>query len=177
MALGGQVDANGVTIAYEVTGSPADPTVLLLHGIADNLHSYDAIAPKLAVDGFRVIAIDLRGHGSSSAAAVTGLRDHAADAVAVIDELVGEPAVIVGHSLGGLVGISIAARHPDRCRALLVEDPTLMKAADLGDNLMDNLVDDDLDAISQPVHLVSGVTPADPDRYLAEVRAFLGTLA
>lgn len=128
MALGGQVAVGDVTIAYEVTGSPADPSLLLLHGITDNLRTYDDLAPKLAADGYRVFAIDHRGHGRSSHAPTYDLSDYAADAVTVIDELIGEAPVIVGHSLGGLVGLYVAARHPDHCRALFVEDPPIFAA-------------------------------------------------
>jgi pimeloyl-ACP methyl ester carboxylesterase len=128
MALGGTLAVGDVTIAYEVTGSPADPALLLLHGITDSLHTYDAVAPTLAADGYRVFAIDHRGHGRSSPASSYDLHDYAADAVAVIYELIGEAPVIVGHSLGGLVALYIAARYPDRCRGVVLEDPPLFIA-------------------------------------------------
>jgi pimeloyl-ACP methyl ester carboxylesterase len=163
MALGGRVTVGDVAIPYEVTGSPADPSLLLLHGPTDSLHTYDVVAPKLAADGYRVVAIDHREHGRSSGASTDPLREHAADAVAVIEELIGEAPVVIGHALGGMTGIYLAVHHPDHCRALVIEDPPTSVA-------------DDLASIRQPVHLLSGgpmLHLQEPDRYLAEVRSFL----
>jgi 3-oxoadipate enol-lactonase len=98
------------------------PTVMLLHGwfaSADmNWHgAYDALTEA----GYRVLAIDHRGHGR-------GLRplerfrlaDCAADAAAVLRELGAAPAIIVGYSMGGAIAQLVARDHPDVVAALVL---------------------------------------------------------
>jgi pimeloyl-ACP methyl ester carboxylesterase len=70
-----------------------------------------------------VYAPDLRGHGQSGR--VPGcyrLRDYAADIAAFLEQVVQQPAVLFGHSLGGHVAILVAARHPQLVRGLIIGD-------------------------------------------------------
>jgi 3-oxoadipate enol-lactonase len=94
---------------------PARPAVLLLHGwmvTADlNWHSvYDPLVEA----GYRVLAIDHRGHGRGlRAMAPFRLADCAADAAAVLRELGIEQATIVGYSMGGVIAQLLVRDHPD----------------------------------------------------------------
>ena len=67
---------------------------------------------------WHVYAPDLRGHGASSwTPGRYRLWDYAADMVSLLERVIGEPAVIVGHSLGGEVAIIVASERPDLVRA------------------------------------------------------------
>lgn len=101
----------------------ADPELVLLHGGAQNAHTWDTVA--LALDR-PLLAIDLPGHGHSAwwpDGDYTPAR--LADAVAVvIARLAPSARVVVGMSLGGLTAISLAARHPELVRRLAIVDVT-----------------------------------------------------
>jgi 3-oxoadipate enol-lactonase len=101
---------------------PARPTVLLLHGwmvTADlNWHSaYDALVDA----GYRVLALDHRGHGRGlRAMAPFRLDDCAADAAAVLRQLGVAPAVVAGYSMGGVIAQLMARDHPDVMAGLVL---------------------------------------------------------
>jgi pimeloyl-ACP methyl ester carboxylesterase len=79
------------------------------------------VGPALADRGFQVVAVDLRGHGSSPRT-VGGLS--AADLAADVAETVGGPVeLLVGHSMGALVALELVAARPGFARRLVVEDP------------------------------------------------------
>ncbi|OLZ65363.1 alpha/beta hydrolase [Streptomyces sp. IMTB 2501] len=92
------------------------PQLVLLHGYGRSLTDWDASAPSLAA-GHRVLAVDLPGHGSSpgiSRWTIPTVVRHIADTL----DAHGVPeAVVVGHSLGGLVAVEYARANPDRARA------------------------------------------------------------
>jgi pimeloyl-ACP methyl ester carboxylesterase len=100
----------------------ADPPALVLHGIGNYGRYWDLFAESIA-GRLRLIAPDARGHGESGRpAAGYAAADFAADALAVLDALGVARALVVGHSMGGLHSINLAARHPDRVRALVIVD-------------------------------------------------------
>jgi len=102
----------------------APPEVVLLHGGAQNAHTWDTVA--LALDR-PLIAPDLPGHGhSDSPAPGVGTRPDAsaADLAAVVDELAPTAELIVGMSLGGLTAIALAAARPDLVLRLVLVDIT-----------------------------------------------------
>lgn len=87
------------------------PPVLLLHGLGGTLLHWDAVAPLLT-GAHRVVAMDLRGHGLSG----DGPWEWEAvldDVQAVIDHLGLDAPLVVGHSLGGMIAVRWALRHPD----------------------------------------------------------------
>jgi pimeloyl-ACP methyl ester carboxylesterase len=98
---------------------------VLLHGVTDSSASWDAIAPSF-VDDYRVMAVDLRGHGQSDKPA-TGYSwesDYAKDISAFITEQLDEPAIVVGHSLGAVVSAPVAVQAGKAVRAIVIEDPS-----------------------------------------------------
>jgi len=103
--------AGGITLVADDWGAPRDPTVLLLHGGGQTRHAWRATAPTLAAERWRVIALDLRGHGDSEWPGADGYEiDHfAEDLIGVIDQL-GHPPVLVGASLGGIMGLTAQLR-------------------------------------------------------------------
>jgi pimeloyl-ACP methyl ester carboxylesterase len=97
--------------------------VLLLHGWACDSHDWSWQIPALLA-GHRVIALDHRGHGRSSAPAGSYRPQVLADdAAALLRHLEAGPAVVVGHSMGTVVSSALAVRHPELVRALVLVDP------------------------------------------------------
>jgi pimeloyl-ACP methyl ester carboxylesterase len=94
---------------------------LLVHGVTSSSRTWWRVGPALARRGYRVVAVDLRGHGASPRA-VAGLS--AADLAADVAETVDGPVdLLVGHSLGALVALELVGRRPGLARRLVVEDP------------------------------------------------------
>ncbi len=103
-------------------GNPTHPPVMLLHGwmASADLNWYGAYA-DLAQDGYRVLAIDHRGHGRGLRPLTPfRLTDCAGDAAAALRELDASPAVIVGYSMGGAIAQLIAREHPDVASGLVL---------------------------------------------------------
>src|SRR5262249_2125536 len=137
-----QVDANGITLYYEVAGDPAGPPVLLIMGLGAQLTRWpEAFWRPLADAGFYIIRYDNRAAGLSSridgagspplvraalraaaglpVAAPYRLDDLAGDALGLLDALGLHTAHIVGASMGGMIGQILAARHGARVRSLV----------------------------------------------------------
>lgn len=98
--------ADGIEIAVEIDG--AGPPLALVHGITEARALWDQIVAPLA-ERYRVIRVDLRGHGESSPASSGALAELAGDVAAVIAALALERPALVGHSLGGAVVTAVAA--------------------------------------------------------------------
>ena len=106
--------------AWEWPGDP--PPTLLLHGIGNYARYWDFFAAEIA-GRLRLVATDARGHGESGKPAEGYTPDEfVADAVAVLDALAIERAMLVGHSMGGTHAIRLAAAHPDRVERLVIVD-------------------------------------------------------
>lgn len=101
------------------------PEMVLLHGGAQNAHTWDTVA--LALDR-PLVAIDLPGHGhSADAALVAGqhrAQSFAADVAGAVEVLAPDAGLVVGMSLGGLTAIGLAAARPDLVRRLALIDIT-----------------------------------------------------
>jgi 3-oxoadipate enol-lactonase len=103
-----------VTLHHDVRGE--GPPVLLVHaGIADS-RMWAPLSERLVAAGYRTVACDLRGFGSSPLE--PGLVSNAADLVALLDHLRIDRAAVVGASFGGRVALELALRAPDRVAAL-----------------------------------------------------------
>ena len=97
------------------------PLAVLVHGVTSSSRTWWRVGPALAERGYRVLAVDLRGHGASPRA-VAGLS--VADlAVDVAETVEGPVDLLVGHSLGALVALELVGRRPGFARRLVVEDP------------------------------------------------------
>jgi pimeloyl-ACP methyl ester carboxylesterase len=114
----------GIRLVGDVRGDPGDPPVLFLHGGGQTRHAWGSAAGTVAAQGWRTVALDLRGHGDSEWAANGDYSFTAfcADCVAVADQL-GRPPVLVGASLGGMSAM-LAEGTSDRtlsCGLVLVD--------------------------------------------------------
>jgi pimeloyl-ACP methyl ester carboxylesterase len=123
-----------LTLSYLDTGSsPASinrPPLLCLHAHLMQGATYTGLAEALSPD-YRVIAPDQRGHGDSSHAATYTREDYLGDIEALLASLDLPQAVLLGNSLGGVNAYQFAARHPDRVRALIIEDIGAVVADDI----------------------------------------------
>ena len=114
-----------VTIDYFMAGE--GPVVALVHGITESRRTWDPLVAPLIAAGYRVIAIDLRGHGDSSRVAPYDLQTMATDVGTVLAAEGVDDALMIGHSLGGAVVSAYAAGGP--CRGVINVDQPLALAA------------------------------------------------
>jgi pimeloyl-ACP methyl ester carboxylesterase len=112
---------NGEALAYIDMGNPAGAPVVLIHGYTDNARDWVPMLPFVSRD-FRLILVDLRGHGKSDKPDCCYTRfDFAYDIVLLLDRLRIQKADVVGHSLGSIIGQTIAEFWPERVdRAVLI---------------------------------------------------------
>jgi pimeloyl-ACP methyl ester carboxylesterase len=121
--------------AYAYTGGkPFDasrPTVVFIHG-AEHDHCVWILQSRyLAHHGHSVLAVDLPGHGRSGGAPLATVEAMADWIVGVLDAAGVQQAALVGHSMGSLVAVECAARHPDRiAKIALVGTAFPMKVSD-----------------------------------------------
>lgn len=120
----GRVRSGDVELHYRRFGDAGGGVpLLILHGLS--FFSYDWIAPAAALASDReVVAMDLRGFGESGWSPTRDyrLQTFAADIPCLLDALGWEKAVLVGHSMGGRIGLAAAAWHPDRAAGLVSID-------------------------------------------------------
>src|SRR5262245_52732162 len=105
--------------AAEVAGNE---TILLLHGLTQQSHEFEQVAAQLC-RRHRCVAADFRGRGESGWAPGTyTIPQYVADVLALLDALGLGAVHLLGTSLGGLVGLALAAEAPDRLRSLALND-------------------------------------------------------
>ena len=116
------VDVDGARIHFLAWGEPGRRGLLFVHGGGANAHWWTHLAARFA-DDFRVVAVDLSGHGDSDHRAGYQLEQWTDEVVAVAGAsgIDGLP-VVIGHSLGGFVTIATAARHGDLVDGVIVVD-------------------------------------------------------
>jgi len=132
-------------------------TVALLHGVGSSAATWWRVGPALAEQGWDVVALDLPAHGDRPAP------DESLTAELLADQIVAElpdggVELLVGHSLGGIVGAVIAARHPGVARAVVLEDPPGLGAVSP-------------DVFAEVIAHDTELAWDDPDRLAARLRA------
>jgi len=121
---------NGVLLACEAGGPQDGPPVMLLHALGEDRGSWRAVAAGLAGDGWRTLAVDLRGHGESGhpgAYAFESMRD---DVLALLDALHLDTVTLVAHSLGTIVASLVAMDRPQAVRRMVLEEGPMPFPAD-----------------------------------------------
>jgi len=115
--------ANGVQLHYDDVGT-GPQTIVFLHGLMLASESYEAQREAFRAT-HRVITFDLRGQGRSEKTQIgLDLDTLAADAAALVKQLVGGPCHVVGFSMGSFVAMRVAARHPALVRSLTLIGPS-----------------------------------------------------
>jgi 3-oxoadipate enol-lactonase len=116
--------ANGITTQYELEGPAGAPVVTLSHSLAATLHLWDAQAAALR-DRYRVLRYDIRGHGGSSVPPAPYTLEQMADDLHGLLRALGIARThFVGLSMGGLIGMTMALRHPAAIQSLVLADTT-----------------------------------------------------
>jgi len=134
----GYASADGLRIAYDSAGTGA-PALVFIHGILQD-RSYFAPQAAHFSDSRRVVALDLRGHGESSAVGEVAVEDFAADVITVADHVGLGPAVLCGHSMAGVVALEVAARRPELVRGVALVDGTVLFPSPVRRAGLENLV-------------------------------------
>ena len=113
-------------LVFDDWGSVDAPrTVICVHGLTRNAHDFDVIAPALAATGRRVFSLNMAGRGLSPWLADPMGYNYAAyvaDCIAVMDNFHLRGVEWIGTSMGGIIGMMIAANHPGRIRKLVLND-------------------------------------------------------
>ena len=110
------IELKDITVNYSRRGS--GKSVVLLHGLAEDHRSWDTVAAHLG--SFTTFAVDLRGHGRTTAGRGAGTLSQLSDDLVLFLESVSGPAAVVGYSLGGTIALRAAAVAPALIRHLIV---------------------------------------------------------
>lgn len=144
------VDGNPV---FAATGGrpldPARPLLVFLHGAGMDHTVWMLLARWFAHRGFAVLAVDLPGHGRSGGAALTSVAAMSDWTAALIAQAGAKTATLIGHSMGSLIALETAARHPGAVAALgligtaaaMPVSPDLLDAARANDHAAIDMVD------------------------------------
>ena len=124
------IAANGIQHRVVTGTDEQKPPLLMLHGIYDRAEVWIPVADNLAQD-YWLIMPDLRGHHQSDwPDEGYQLSDYAADATGLLDALEIDKPAVLGHSLGARITMHLAGEHPDRVRAVVLEDPPSERSED-----------------------------------------------
>ena len=138
------VTVNGMS-AFVSTGGrdfdPSLPSVVLIHGAGFDHSAWALHSRYFAHHGFSVLAPDLPGHGRSAGPALRTIAEMADWIAALLAATAATKAHLISHSMGSLIALEAAARHPDRVSALsligtatpMTVGPDLLKAAEAND--------------------------------------------
>jgi pimeloyl-ACP methyl ester carboxylesterase len=139
-----QLSVNGVDAFVATGGRPFDPSlpaVVMLHGAGFDHSTWALHSRWFAHHGYSVLAPDLPGHGRSSGSALPAIADMADWTAALLDAAGASKARLIGHSMGSLIALETAARHPPKVSGLsligtaatMTVGPDLLKAAEAND--------------------------------------------
>jgi len=164
----------GTALAVTESGR-GDDLVVFAHGVLDRGRSFRFVGEELA-DECRMAWYDRRGYGDSLdlAPVPVGVDVHAADLLDVLD---GRPAVVVGHSFGGVTALGAAMRAPELVRAVVVYETGMAWAPGWDDAHMQAMLWGD-DPEAQGARMMFGsryeaMAPDERSRWLLEARAFV----
>ena len=132
-----QVDAGLLSVGYAEVGPADGRAVVLLHGWPYDIHSYAEVTPVLASAGYRVIVPYLRGYGTTRFLSDATLRNGqqsvlGVDAIALMDALGIDEAIIAGFDWGARTANVVAALWPGRCKAMVSVSGYLIGSPEAG---------------------------------------------
>jgi acyl transferase domain-containing protein/acyl-CoA synthetase (AMP-forming)/AMP-acid ligase II/pimeloyl-ACP methyl ester carboxylesterase len=150
------ITIRGLKICLCTWGPEEGPLVLCLHGILEQGAAWSEVAIRLAQKGYRVIAPDLRGHGRSDRVGKGGsynLIDFLGDIDAIVEILAGKAFILVGHSLGSVLGAIFATIRPQTIRNIVLVE-TILPTTDENDDPSTALTNQLNSLASPPEHPV-----------------------
>jgi len=125
-SIGSMISRDGLALAVEMRGPNGAPPLLFAHGFGQSRHAWARAAEGLALRGWRTVTFDARGHGDSGRLANGRYAlEQFVDDLLIIARSLDAPPVLVGASMGGLLGLVAAGEiRPDPFRALVLVDIT-----------------------------------------------------
>ena len=116
------VCANGIQLNYQKTGN--GQPIIFIHGLSSSMELWTRIDQN-ALNGKPILSYDLRGHGrSEKVPGPHNLEKHTSDLESLMEKLEIEKAQIVGHSLGAMIALELAFRHPSKVSSLTLLSTT-----------------------------------------------------
>jgi non-heme chloroperoxidase len=156
----------GIRLAGQVWGEPGRPTVVLLHGGGQTRHAWKGVGDALAMQGYRVVALDARGHGDSDWAKDG---DYSLDAMVgdlrcVVDTLGTGPIALVGASMGGLTSMVGVGEGRLAASALLLVDVAPTVNPEGRQRILDFMAHkpEGFDTLQEVADLISAYQPQRP---------------
>jgi len=139
-----QLSVNGNDVFVATGGKPFDPSlpaVVMIHGAGFDHSAWALHSRWFAHHGYSVLAPDLPGHGRSGGKPLPTISDMADWTAALLDAAGAAKAKLIGHSMGSLIALETAARHPDKVSGLnligtaatMTVGPALLQAAEAND--------------------------------------------
>ena len=141
-----RLTVDGAEVSATTGGRPPDPgrpLILFLHGAALDKTVWQLQTRYFSHHGYSVMAVDLPGHGRSEGTPLPSMETYADWVAALIGRARYSSAHVVGHSMGGLIGLETASRHPGLVSTLTMVGPAaaipvhpaLLAAAEAGDHI------------------------------------------
>lgn len=116
------VETPGVVLHCRLDGDGAAPPLVLINSLGTDCRIWDALSAEIG-SRFRVLRYDQRGQGLSDCPpGPYSIADHASDLIALLDGLLGRPAILCGLSIGGMIAMETCRRRPDLIRGLVLSD-------------------------------------------------------
>ena len=124
MAPTKRIQLTSGALHVESNGDPLGYLILCVHGLSANCRSFDRFVPVLAEAGHHIVTMDLRGRGRSEITppGSYGWDSHVRDLVEIAELYGADSFDVIGHSMGGFIGMSLAAEFPRRCSRLVLLD-------------------------------------------------------
>lgn len=114
--------ANGVQLHYSVEGPEDRPVIVFSNSLGTDFRVWDRLVDRFD-ERYRMVRYDKRGHGlSEMTPAPYAMDDHVGDLIGLLDHLRLDSVVVCGLSVGGMIAQGLAARQPERMRAMILMD-------------------------------------------------------
>jgi pimeloyl-ACP methyl ester carboxylesterase len=129
LGVGGKITSHGYKIDYARWGEKG-PNVVIIHSMGMDAHSMDLLTEKLS-DSYRILSLTILGHGDSDIPTkAPSLLEHAEIMRDCYTTLGFKPNVLIGHSIGGMMGMILAANHGEEIRGLALIDIAPFESTD-----------------------------------------------
>ena len=170
------VEANGITLHYAREGVVEGVPLAFVNSLGTDLRSWDGVTRRLA-GSFPIIRHDKRGHGLSDCpAGPYSIRDHADDLAGLLDHLQIDRVIPIGISVGGMIALDFASRHPGRIEALILADTAAkIGTADYWNERIEAIRRDGMDTLKEII-LSRWFAPGYAQAFPAEYRGYSNML-